>query len=55
MNLHEIINMGGYGIYIWPAYFFTLGVFAVNIGLVVHETRRAKKILSHYFKRHYES
>ena len=37
------MNMGGYGIYVWPSYCITLLVFAINFVLYAHEKKRLKK------------
>jgi heme exporter protein CcmD len=51
MDIHEILNMGGYGFYVWPAYLITLFIFFINIVFIFIEKRHVKKILS----KHYES
>jgi len=51
MDMHEILQMGGYGWYVWPAYLITLIVFVLNIGFIFIEKRYVKKILI----KHYES
>lgn len=50
MNLNQIINMGGYGIYVWSAYFITLTVFAINLLLTLNEKKQIKNIIRHYLK-----
>lgn len=45
MNLSHILNMGGYGLYVWSAYGITLGVFAMNVILFVQEKKRIKKLI----------
>lgn len=45
MNLSQIIHMGGYAAYVWPAYGITLAVFALNLFLALNEKRRIKKQL----------
>lgn len=51
MDIYEILQMGGYGLYVWPAYLITLLVFVMNILFIFIEKRHVKKILS----KHYES
>jgi heme exporter protein CcmD len=51
MGLHEILHMGGYAIYVWPAYAITLTVFAINLALSLRETTQTKKLI----RRHHES
>ena len=46
MNLNDIFNMGGYGMYVWPAYGITLAVFSINLFSALQEKRRTKKIIS---------
>lgn len=48
--MSSFFNMGGFGIYVWPAYGITLAVFALNIGLALLEKRKIKKIISEYVK-----
>ena len=31
MNLNHVLAMGGYGLFVWPAYCITLFVFGLNI------------------------
>lgn len=48
MNLNQLFAMGGYGIYVWPAYAITLIVFALNLLAIFREKRHAKKIIKQY-------
>lgn len=48
MSFNEIISMGGYGAYVWPAYGITLFVFGINFILSFLEKRRVKKMINHY-------
>ena len=45
MNMSQLIHMGGYGFYVWPAYCITLFVFGFNLFLFVRERKQVKKIL----------
>lgn len=45
MNINHLVNMGGYGCYVWPAYFITLCVFGFNFFLFFREKKQIKKIL----------
>ncbi len=47
-NLNHLLSMGGYGIYVWPAYVITLAVFGINIFSSLKEKRAAKKIIQQY-------
>lgn len=46
--MNELTNMGGYGVFVWSAYFITLLVFALNIFLTFFENRQVKKIFKKY-------
>lgn len=46
MNISHIVNMGGYGWYVWPAYSITLFVFGFNFFLFLREKKQIKKIFS---------
>jgi heme exporter protein CcmD len=48
MNWHQIIVMGGYGIYVWPTYAITLSVFAMNVLMSFHEKKQIKKMINQY-------
>lgn len=48
MNLHELLNMGGYGLYVWPAYLITVLVFCINLYVVFYEKKQVKKMISSY-------
>ena len=43
MNLTHFLNMGGYGIYVWPAYLFTLFIFAYQLVSTRLEKKRIQK------------
>ena len=47
--MHEWFSMGGYSLYVWPAYGITFTVFALNIFISLREKMRVKKIIKHYF------
>lgn len=47
--MNEWFSMGGYSMYVWPAYCITLIVFGLNIALSIREKNQVKKILQHYF------
>lgn len=49
MNLDQFFHMGGYGIYVWPAYGITLLVFLLNLIFALKETKSIKKNLKQYF------
>jgi heme exporter protein CcmD len=43
--IYHMINMGGYGGYVWTAYGFTLLVFGINIFSSLRERKHIKKII----------
>jgi len=45
MNIHQLFSMGGYGLYVWPAYCVTLFVFGFNLFLFAREKKQIKKML----------
>ncbi len=45
MNIHELLNMGGYGMYVWPAYCFTFLVFGINLIGLVREKKHVNKTI----------
>lgn len=46
MNLNHLINMGGYGLYVWPAYGITLLVFLINLLASFKEKRQIKNTIA---------
>lgn len=54
MNIQQLFDMGGYGLYVWPAYGITLFVFGINLFLALYEKRQAKKMIAQ-FNNHHES
>lgn len=48
MNLHELLSMGGYGVYVWTTYSITLFVFGINLFYSLREKRQIKKIIKEY-------
>lgn len=52
----EWINMGGYGIYIWPAYIIACIVMIINVLTVKIEKKAVSKNLDKWYKKKsYES
>lgn len=45
LTLTSILHMGGYGMYVWPAYCITLLVFSINLFITFQEKRAIKKTL----------
>ncbi len=45
MNMYHLLNMGGYGCYVWPAYAITFLVFGINLVLSAREKNQVKKII----------
>jgi heme exporter protein CcmD len=57
MSLSQFVSMGGYSLYVWPAYFITLLVFGINIFFTLNEKKHIKKLIKHYFlqtQKHHE-
>ena len=48
MHLNQILAMGGYALYVWPAYFITLLVFGINVGISIREKRQTRTLLTRY-------
>jgi heme exporter protein CcmD len=44
MNLHDVVAMGNYGVYVWSAYGITLAVFALNLAMNYREMKIVRKI-----------
>ena len=47
--ISEFLLMSGYGIYVWPAFLFTLLSFAVLYSIVKHQLLREQKKFEHKF------
>lgn len=45
MNISQFLDMGGYGMYVWPAYCITLLVFVSNTIATLRERNRIKKMV----------
>lgn len=43
--LNQLLTMGGYGIYVWPAYGITLCVFVINLFLTYKEKKQIKNLI----------
>lgn len=43
--LNELLAMGGYGMYVWPAYGITFAVFTLNLFIALKEKNQIKKLL----------
>lgn len=50
-QLIEWLNMGGYSMYIWPAYGLVCGVLIINIIEIKWRKKRTLKLLQQWFKR----
>jgi heme exporter protein CcmD len=46
MLIQHLLEMGGYGAFVWPAYAITLFVFGINLVLFSHEKKQVKKIIT---------
>lgn len=44
----QLFDMGGYGIYVWPAYCIAFAVFGINLFLAFREKKQIKKIIKKY-------
>jgi heme exporter protein D len=42
-TITDVIHMGGYALYVWPAYGIVLAVLAANILLPLHRRRRIQE------------
>ena len=51
MPINELINMGGYGVYVWSAYAITLSVFGIIFIATLRERKQVNKKVQHYLKR----
>ena len=49
MDLVKLFAMGGYGIYVWPAYCITFVVLGINLFMTFREKKSVKKIIHHYY------
>jgi heme exporter protein D len=45
------LSMGGYSMYVWPAYGLVFGIFVVNFGVVKWQKNRTRQKLQRWFKR----
>jgi heme exporter protein CcmD len=45
--MSEVLAMGGYGIFVWPAYGITLSIFLVNLLTIWLENKKIKKLIKH--------
>lgn len=46
MGVREFLEMGGYALYVWPAYGLTLVVLVLNVVIPWQRERRLKRNLS---------
>lgn len=46
--MHNFFWMGGYGWYVWPAYFITLSVFGINLWVTFFEKKRIRQFVKNY-------
>lgn len=49
MNSSQLLDMGGYGVYVWTTYTITLLVFGINVFVSLHEKKQVKKALQQYW------
>ena len=42
MSLREFFSMGGYAMYVWPAFLITLGILLANVVAARGSLRRAR-------------
>ena len=45
----EILNLNGYGIYVWPAYIFTILSFSILYYLIKLQLEKERKIFNEKF------
>lgn len=43
-----MMSMGGYGMYVWPAYGITLLVFGINFFAALAEKKQIKKMIEEH-------
>ncbi len=43
-----MLTMGGYGAFVWTAYFITVFVFGINLFATARERHQVKKIIRQY-------
>lgn len=48
--LNEMLNMGGYGAYVWSTYGITFFVFGINLYLSWREQNTIKKLAKNILK-----
>lgn len=48
MNWQEFFAMGGYAVYVWGSYGFTLVVLVLNVVMAIQKKRAALKMLSKF-------
>ena len=53
--IKNFIHMGGYAMYVWPAYGVTLSIFIFNIVAALQTQRRAWQQLQRYYQAYDES
>lgn len=51
MHIHELLTMGGYGMYVWSAYAITLSVLGMMWVTALREYRLVNKEIQHYLQR----
>jgi heme exporter protein CcmD len=54
-DIHHILSMGGYGIYVWAAYVITLVIFGLNLLVCVVEKKQTHKIIRRHLVDNNES
>ena len=47
----EWLNMGGYSIYVWPAYGLVCFVLVMNLLGIRWQSRRTREVLQQWFRR----
>lgn len=49
-RFHEFLTMGGYAVYVWPAYAIVIIVMIVNLVVAHRRHRRARRAVKHRAK-----
>jgi heme exporter protein D len=53
-QLFEWVSMGGYSMYVWPAYGLVCAVLLINIVSIKWQKARTQKKLNQWFKSQYK-
>ncbi|MFY7698280.1 MAG: heme exporter protein CcmD [Legionella sp.] len=54
-QLRQWFAMGGYSLYVWPAYGLVLAVLIINLLFIRQQAHKTKRQLKNWFKRHHHA